>query len=129
MSDTPSSGSVVLIQLAWPWVLVALVAPALAALASRRRRPAAPSGVFVPFFAVARTWAGALAVRRWRAIVALLAWAALVLAAARPQLVGEPLAQHLRGRDVMLAIDVSGSMAERDMDAAKRRLLLRCRWK
>ncbi len=111
-----------MIQLAWPWVLLALVAPALVALARGGRRAAAPAGVYLPFFAAARAWTGSLATARWRALVGVLAWTALVLAAARPQLVGEPLAHHLRGRDVMLAIDVSGSMAERDMDAQGRAL-------
>lgn len=43
-----------------------------------------------------------------------LAWVLLVLAAARPVWVGEPLEQAQSGRDLLLAVDVSGSMRERD---------------
>ena len=109
-----------MIELAWPWLLLALLAPALA-IAAGGARPV-PAGVYLPFFDAARGWAGSLATARWRALLALLAWGALVLAAARPQLVGEPIARHLQGRDVMLAIDVSGSMAERDMPVDGRAL-------
>lgn len=45
----------------------------------------------------------------------LLIWSLLVLAAARPQMLGEPIAQPVTGRDMMLAIDLSGSMEFRDM--------------
>jgi Ca-activated chloride channel family protein len=38
----------------------------------------------------------------------------LVLALARPQWLGEPLEQAVSGRDLMLAVDVSGSMQEKD---------------
>ena len=40
----------------------------------------------------------------------LLAWALLVTAAARPVWQGEPLEQAVSGRDLMLAVDLSGSM-------------------
>ncbi len=49
---------------------------------------------------------------RW---LALLAWGLLVLAAARPQWVGEPIVLPVTGRDLMLAVDLSGSMSEQDM--------------
>jgi Ca-activated chloride channel family protein len=45
-----------------------------------------------------------------------MAWALLVLAAARPEWVGEPLSLPLAGRDLMLAVDVSGSMEQRDYE-------------
>jgi Ca-activated chloride channel family protein len=37
-----------------------------------------------------------------------------VLAAARPQYVGEPLALPMTGRDLLIAVDLSGSMEEQD---------------
>jgi len=42
-------------------------------------------------------------------------WALLVLAMARPQLVEPPIVKTESARDLMLAIDLSGSMAARDM--------------
>lgn len=44
------------------------------------------------------------------------AWLALLLAAARPQHLGPPLAQHHSGRSMLLCVDVSGSMKTRDME-------------
>lgn len=45
----------------------------------------------------------------------LLIWLALILAASRPQLIGEPIQLPVSGRDLMLAVDISKSMAEEDM--------------
>ena len=43
-----------------------------------------------------------------------LGWLALVLAAARPQWVAEPIVQQRSGRDLMVAVDLSGSMETQD---------------
>ncbi|MCP5144260.1 MAG: VWA domain-containing protein [Gammaproteobacteria bacterium] len=51
---------------------------------------------------------------RWRFWVALVAWTLLVAACARPQWLGDPLELPITGRDLMLAVDVSGSMEEED---------------
>jgi Ca-activated chloride channel family protein len=51
---------------------------------------------------------------RLRRLLAWLAWALLVLAAARPQWLGEPVSLPVSGRDLMLAVDVSGSMEQED---------------
>ncbi len=42
------------------------------------------------------------------------AWLALVIAVARPVMVGESISLPMKGRNIMLAIDLSGSMRERD---------------
>ena len=44
-----------------------------------------------------------------------LVWLLLLCAAARPQWLGEPLPTTTSGRDMMLAVDLSGSMEFRDM--------------
>ncbi len=43
-----------------------------------------------------------------------LVWLCLLLAAARPQWLGEPIEQAVSGRDLMLAVDLSGSMEIED---------------
>ncbi len=48
-------------------------------------------------------------------IILWLAWIAAILAAARPQWIGEMVSLPTTGRDLMLAIDISGSMATEDM--------------
>lgn len=47
-------------------------------------------------------------------LLALLIWLLLVTAAARPQLLGDPRPLPVAGRDLMMAVDVSGSMRLRD---------------
>ena len=42
------------------------------------------------------------------------AWCLLVLASCRPQWLGDPVEQAVSGRDLMLAVDLSGSMEEQD---------------
>jgi Ca-activated chloride channel family protein len=44
-----------------------------------------------------------------------LIWLLLLLAAARPEWLGEPLPLPASGRDLMIAVDVSGSMEQQDM--------------
>lgn len=103
--------------LAWPWLLLALPLPWLLA----RLLPPAPSvldaALRVPFATevegLAERAGGHRRVRipAW----AWLAWALLCLAAARPQELGEPLQPPQRGRNLWLAVDLSGSMAAEDM--------------
>lgn len=42
-------------------------------------------------------------------------WVCLVVAASRPFWLGEPVTRTVSGRDLMLAVDISGSMSEVDM--------------
>jgi len=51
----------------------------------------------------------------WRVILLWLIWAALVCAAARPQWTGDPVTLPTTGRDLMLAVDISGSMGTEDL--------------
>lgn len=60
--------------------------------------------------------------RRWSLWLASCAWVLLVLACARPQWLGEPLEMSVSGRDLMLAVDVSGSMHEQDFFIGKQRV-------
>jgi Ca-activated chloride channel homolog len=47
-------------------------------------------------------------------VVATFAWLALVTAAARPQWIGDPISLPIRGRDLLMAVDLSGSMQTPD---------------
>lgn len=49
-----------------------------------------------------------------------LAWTLLVLASARPMWFGEPIAIPSQGRDLMMAVDLSGSMQQQDMQVSGR---------
>lgn len=112
-----------MIELAWPWALVLLPAPLLVWRLVPPHRERLP-GLRVPFFhRIARAAgeearAGAI-VRRKRipeTIAVWLVWIALVLAIARPERVGEPIEITKAARDVVLAIDISGSMDETDFE-------------
>lgn len=98
------------------WALLLLPLPLLV----RRLLPPAETGVgaalCVPFFgALMDAERRRVRAPRLVAVLAVAAWGLLVLAAARPQMVGEPVALPLEGRDLMLAVDISGSMREEDM--------------
>jgi Ca-activated chloride channel family protein len=112
-----------MIEFALPWALAALPLPWLA----RVLIPPAPErggALRIPFFrtladAAERGGSGsrrdalALAVRT-------LGWALLVLAAAQPQWLGPPQAVPTQGRDIMLSLDLSGSMGTPDFEIGGR---------
>ena len=101
--------------IAWPWLLLLAPLPWLLRLLI----PASPSGdlqaLRVPWFsAVAGDKSGWMR-RPWLALVATLVWLLLVFAAARPQWIGEIESLPVTGRDLLLAVDISGSMDTQDM--------------
>ncbi len=101
--------------LAWPWLLLLAPLPWLL----RKLLPASPSGdlqaLRVPWFgAVAGQQAGWMR-RPWLAMMATLIWLLLVVAASRPQWIGEIESVPVTGRDLLLAVDISGSMDTQDM--------------
>ena len=111
------------LEFAWPWALAAAVLPLLAAalLPPARLRPPA---LKVPFYADLGVQAEAErgGHSAWRLALAVLAWLLLVMAAARPQFVGDPVRVPLKGRDLMLAVDISGSMRRDDMEIGGMRM-------
>jgi len=105
-----------------PWALLLLPLPLL-----MRRLPPyreAQNAVRVPFFerlleaSEARRERGAMipARRQSQRILVVLMWLALVLGVAKPQWVGDPIEQQKAGRDLMIAVDLSGSMDTQDFD-------------
>jgi Ca-activated chloride channel homolog len=103
--------------LAWWWMLFALPLPLLV----RWLVPAQPldrdTALKVPVAAEFEELAGLKAQRgterlRFGALIAI--WALAVLAAARPQFVGDPVSLPMTGRDLLLSVDLSGSMEEQD---------------
>ena len=109
-----------MIELAPPWLLLLLPLPLLMRLLPPYRE--SRDSVKVPFFdrlvslSHIRPETGAMILRRNRlqkALVSLM-WLALVVAACKPQWVGAPIEQQKSGRDLMIAVDLSGSMEEQD---------------
>jgi len=119
-------------ELAWPWLLPLLPLPILAwwLLPPYRARQAS---VQIPFFdrlaaATGQTPQRGAVVLRRRAvqmIVAALIWILLVTALARPQWVGNPVTREVSARDLILGIDISGSMDQRDFKTSDGAMLTR----
>ena len=100
---------------AWPWLLLLAPLPWLL----RWLLPASPSGdlqaLRVPWFAAVAGGKSGWLRRPWLALAAALVWLLLVVASARPQWVGEIENLPVTGRDLLLAVDISGSMDTQDM--------------
>ena len=113
-----------MIELAFPWALLALPLPWFVwrFVPPYRHRV---SALRFPFFqriaeaAEADPQQGAVISKanRFEATLAIIIWLLLVLALARPERVGEPIEIVKAARDMILAIDISGSMDERDFKA------------
>jgi Ca-activated chloride channel family protein len=109
-----------MLELSHSWALLLLPLPLL-----MRLLPAYKQGrdsVKVPFFdklvelSETRPQSGAMVVERKRMQMFLvgLMWVCLILAAAKPTWVGAPVEQEKSGRDLMVAVDLSGSMETKD---------------
>jgi len=113
------------INFAWPWLSFVLPLPFLI----RWLLPAAASGqeaaIRVPFieeFEQEGLTSPRLQQHAWRYWLAVVAWILLTIAAVRPQWLGEALELPVSGRDLMLAVDLSGSMEEEDFIIDGRRV-------
>ena len=108
--------------LAWPWALLVLPLPLLLRWLLPPARPISGRALRLPSSAALSS----LAVEPerpsfyWRG-AGLLVWLLLVLAVARPQWLDDPVALAVTGRDLMLAVDISGSMDQEDYRLAGRR--------
>jgi len=102
----------------WPWAFAALPLPLIFYLLLPAARSSAGKALRIPFFRELADLNETGTKKNFRGIklLALLAWLLLVGAAARPQWIGEPVSMPISGRDLLLAIDISGSMKIEDMN-------------
>ncbi len=109
------------LELAHPWFLLLLPLPLLIYWLAPSYQTVQPA-LKVPFF---QTLAKALNQppskgahqlrgRAWQTAIRLLAWLCVVVALAKPEVLGPPQVREEFGRDVMVVVDLSGSMAEAD---------------
>lgn len=105
-----------MIQIAWPWMFLVLPLPLLLRLWLPPADPVQGAALRMPFLQeLARPGDSArLRRRQWPLALAAAAWLLIVAASARPQWLGDPVALPVSGRDVVLAVDLSQSMQERD---------------
>jgi Ca-activated chloride channel homolog len=116
MDPAPAQERVV-IHLAWPWLLLLLPLPWLV---QRWWPPAVTGGdaLFAPFAAGLGEGGGTphrAGAPGLRQLLAACVWLCLLAAASRPQWLGEPVSLPQTGRNLILAIDVSGSMETPDL--------------
>ena len=106
----------------WPWVFAVAPLPWLIHRFSKGES-LQPSALRAPFAARWRGLAGAgRSIRSGRGYWWLLwlTWMMLIVATARPQWIGEPIELPNTGRDLMLGLDLSGSMQIEDMQVGNR---------
>lgn len=112
-------------SLAWPWALAALPLPLLFRYLLPEAKGLSEAGLRVPnieSFATLKDRSSREQFFNWRFWVATLAWLLLVLAAARPERIGDELDVPVAGRNLMLAVDLSGSMDQKDFELGGRRV-------
>jgi len=110
-----------MLEFAQIWAFALLPLPVLVYWLAPPRREVV-SAVRVPFFKDIAEASGqqpksgsAILSKSWvQTVFAGLVWILLVVALARPEWAGEPIEKTEAARDVMLAIDLSGSMDQRD---------------
>jgi Ca-activated chloride channel family protein len=112
-------------EFAWPWMFLLLPLPLLVwylipPLAARHG-----SALRIPYlddFSAVSADEISVSSSKLPLLLLLLGWLALVTATARPAWVGDPVEVSRSGRDLMLAIDLSGSMEEKDFQLRGRRV-------
>lgn len=109
------------ISFANPWLLVVIAAPLLVRWLGRPHQEPEPF-LTVPFLSDLSAITGATPTAgatvsqgsRLQRAMLLTIWCLLVFALARPQWIQEPLTKTLPGRDLLVAVDLSGSMETED---------------
>ena len=107
-----------MLEFTWPWVFLILPLPLLI-YRVLSRAPRQEAALYVPFFSVLSRLQSEnenlTSGRLLNLILCTLIWILLVLAASRPQWLGEPVQLPSTGRDLMLSVDISGSMEAQDI--------------
>ncbi len=104
---------------AWVWLFTLLPLPWIIRYALPEKKDTAEGVLIVPFYhrlvASRSEKKGKQSFQR-ESILMTIVWLCLVLAMARPEWLGQPVAIERNGRDIMMAIDISGSMGAADLN-------------
>ncbi|MEJ2181710.1 MAG: VWA domain-containing protein, partial [Gammaproteobacteria bacterium] len=106
-----------MLSVEWLWALLFLPLPWLYRYLLPTAKSVDESVLRVPFVEdFKQTTSGGMAIKKYRLLLwlGLLAWVCLVVATSRPQWLGDPIELPVSGRDIMLAVDLSGSMEMED---------------
>lgn len=109
----------------WPWVLALAPLPIVYRWI-RAARPLQVAALRAPMLVAAAENQPIIARSQWRNLLIFLllwlCWLSTLAALGRPVWVGEPVALPTSGRDILLAVDISGSMERDDMQIAGRQV-------
>ena len=108
-----------MLEFIWPWFALVWPLPLLIRWLWPAT-PVPPQALQVPFLERLQqlsdsSQASHFQTKQLAFLLALVCWTLLVGAATRPQWVGDPISLPLSGRSLMLAVDLSGSMKEEDL--------------
>jgi len=107
-----------MIQFIWPWAAVLLPLPFVIRFILPPKNDLQDAALRVPFLTdfdnSASTDNAHTKKNIWLLILMTICWCLLILATMRPQWLGEPVELPVSGRDLMLAVDLSGSMQVED---------------
>jgi Ca-activated chloride channel family protein len=104
-------------EFAWPWAFLFLPLPWLIRKTVPSAKIEQSAALKVPFlydFEHHRSAGPGRNLEFRHLLFAVLIWCLLVAACARPQWLGEPVQQSISGRDLLMAVDLSGSMQDQD---------------
>jgi len=110
-----------MIEFVYPWAFVLILLPVLVVLFSPAYKER-KSSIKVPYFARLvdvtgeKPQSGAVLLNRnnlQRLLIAF-SWLCIVTAIAKPEMIGAPINQEKSARDLMVAVDLSGSMSVKD---------------
>jgi Ca-activated chloride channel family protein len=104
----------------WPWIFILLPLPVLVYFFTRPIKQQNAAALKVPFYQYLhnqdiqqqRVKTSRIS---FKLLFAFIAWILLLAAAAQPKWSGDPISIPRSGRDLMLAVDISGSMDTKDM--------------
>lgn len=103
----------------WLWMLILLPLPIIVRWLLKPSKSIEGVALKVPFIDDFQQEGNSLTMKNSKIIILLLAslaWLALVVASAKPIWIGDSVELPVSGRDLMLAVDLSGSMQEQDFE-------------
>ena len=107
-----------MLSFVWPWFYLILPLPFLYRKFRRSANSESPYLESTILLSIAETQnrlVSSTSQRRLLILLLIIAWLSLVTAIARPVNIGDPVALPTTGRDILLAVDISGSMEREDM--------------
>lgn len=107
-----------MLSFVWPWFYLILPLPILYRKLRRSANSESPYLESTILLSIAETQnrlVSSTSQRRLLILLLIIAWLSLVTAMARPVNIGDPVALPTTGRDILLAVDISGSMEREDM--------------